>query len=209
MLVAHPLIRHPNAKEKENFKPSLPKSSQARLGQSVSSTLAMPVSTRKRLRVVWWGGTAWARVEMVLKLVLLLSRNTWERNRTKPQLQTGWTHCLAEFESFDSAGRIPNTWSEGVLWALPGKGPLTSFREMLIHNTPLSHPKPLLIVVESLGNFPDFEDDFSFHFLLKLGMWCRCCVWLKSMSSLFCAVVKYNWSWWHQSPGRQLKTGKW
>lgn len=45
---------------------------------------------------------------------------------------------------------------------------------MLMQGAILSHPQPLLTVVESLGNFADFEDDFSFHFLLKLGVWYRC-----------------------------------
>lgn len=99
-----------------------------------------------------------------------------ERKRIKPQLQTCWTHCSAEFVSFNSVGRIRKTWSGGALPTLhfPGKGLLTPFREMLIHSTLLSHPQPLLTVVESLGCFPDLEDDLSFHFLLKLGMWCRC-----------------------------------
>lgn len=44
------------------------------------------------------------------------------------------------------------------------------FKEIIIYGTFLSYPQPLLIDVKSLENFPDFEDDFNFHFLLKLGM---------------------------------------
>lgn len=170
---------------------------------------AVPGTTGERIlpekhKMVWWGGD-----HAEISAVALLEYSREKENKT--QLQTHWTHCSAEFQPFNSAGRITKTWPEGALWVLPlpGKGHLTPFRKRIIYGTFLSYPQSLLIHVESLGNFPDFEDDFNFQFLLKLGMWCRCWGWLKSMSSLFCAVAKYNWSWWHQSPGRQLKAGKW
>lgn len=49
---------------------------------------AVPGSTRERIlpekrKMVWWGGEACAWVEIVLKSVLLLSRNIQERKRMK------------------------------------------------------------------------------------------------------------------------------
>lgn len=218
ILISHPLINYPNIKKKKErtFRKVCAIPFQiflVRLSGWVNTSSTREHRTENSPWEAWDGLVGWRSLslgEIMLKSVLLLFRNIQERTRIKHSYRlTGL--CSAEFEFFNRAGRITKTWPEGALWVLPlpGKGHLMPFKEIIIYGTFLSYPQPLLIDVKSLENFPDFEDDFNFHFLLKLGMWCICWAWLKSMSSLFCAVAKYNWSWWHQSPGRQLKAGKW